>query len=357
MSAGRSGPFGGARGVIQQTRDVTERSARLRLPAGRPVSPLRAIALRLGLALLLVLVCWVVVYLERGGYRDGVDGSLSALDALYYTTVTLSTTGYGDIVPVSDSARLVNALFVTPVRILFVVILVGTTIQALTERSRKEIRLARWRARMRDHVIVLGYGTKGRNAVRELRLKGLAADRVLVVDRSPTATADAARDGYLSVTGDVTRSETLVTALADRARTVVVAVDRDDTAILATLALRRCNPRATVVATAREVEHADLLRQSGANSVVVTSETTGRLLGLAADSPAAVEVVEDLVSFGTGLDLHQRAVTPAEVGLAPDALGLPVLAVLRAGRTLLFHEVAALQDGDLVLYVSGKSRA
>jgi len=349
-------PVGGTTDAIQQTRTVAERGARLRLPAGRPVSPLRAIAHRLGLALGLVLLCWVVVMLERGGYRDGVDGSLSALDALYYTTVTLSTTGYGDIVPVTDGARLVNALFVTPVRILFVVILVGTTIQALTERSRKEIRLARWRTRMRDHVIVLGYGTKGRNAVRELRLKGLGADRVLVVDRNPAATADAARDGYLSVTGDVTRSETLVTALAERARTVVVAVDRDDTAILATLALRRCNPGATVVATAREVEHADLLRQSGADSVVVTSETSGRLLGLAADNPAAVEVVEDLVSFGTGLDLHDRPVTEQEVGLAPGALGTPVLAVQRAGRTLLFHEVTTLQAGDRVLHVTGQPR-
>ncbi|WP_432510441.1 potassium channel family protein [Kineococcus sp. SYSU DK001] len=333
---------------------MADRDARLRLPVGRPVSPLAAIALRLSLALGLVLLSWGVVFLERGGYRDGVDGSLSALDALYYTTVTLSTTGYGDIVPVTDSARLVNALFVTPVRILFVVILVGTTIQALTERSRKEIRLARWRARMRDHVLVLGYGTKGRNAIRELRQKGTPADRVLVVDRNPGATADASRDGYLCVTGDVTRSETFVTALADRARTVVVAVDRDDTAILATLALRRLNPRATVVATAREVEHADLLRQSGADSIVVTSETSGRLLGLAAGSPASVEVVEDLVSFGSGLDLTERPVQAGEVGRAPGELGFPVLAVVREGRTLLFHEVAALQHGDVLLHVTGR---
>ncbi|WP_432561521.1 potassium channel family protein [Kineococcus sp. SYSU DK003] len=332
---------------------MAERDARLRLPLGRPVPPLRAIALRFGLALLLVLLCWGVVWLERGGYRDGADGHLSALDALYYTTVTLSTTGYGDIVPVTDSARLVNALFVTPVRILFVVILVGTTIHALTERSRKEIRLARWRARMRDHVIVLGYGTKGRNAVRELRLKGTPADRILVVDRQPAATADAARDGYLSVTGDVTRSDTFGIALAERARTVVVAVDRDDTAILATLALRRLNSHATVVATAREVEHADLLRQSGADSVVVTSETSGRLLGLAAGSPASVEVVEDLVSFGTGLDLQDRPVRPEEVGRAPGTLDVPVLAVVREGRVLRFHEVSALQAGDRVLHVTG----
>lgn len=339
---------------MQQTADVAETVSRLRLPVRRPTPPVLAIVGRFAFAFALVLVSWGVVYLERDGYRDNVDGTLSGLDALYYTTVTLSTTGYGDIVPVTDGARLVNALFVTPVRILFVVVLVGTTISALTERSRTEIRLARWRARMRDHVIVLGYGTKGRNAVRELRSTGTPADRILVVDRSPIATADAARDGYLCVTGDVTRSETFGTALAERAHTVLVAVDRDDTAILATLALRRLNGRATVVVTAREAEHADLLKQSGADSVVVTSETTGRLLGLAAGSPAAVEVVEDLVSFGSGLDLEEVPLRPQDEGRRPGDLDVPVLAVLRDGRTLLYHQVSTLQAGDRLLQVTGR---
>ena len=327
---------------------------RLRLPRRRPLSPLVAIAARLGVALVLVLAAWGMVLLERDGYTDNLDGSVSVTDALYYTTVTLSTTGYGDIVPSSDRARLVNALVVTPMRVLFVIVLVGTTIQALTERSRTEIRLARWRSRMRDHVIVLGYGTKGRNAVRALRLQGQPADRIVVVDRNPAMTADAAEDGYVCVTGDVTRSATFTAALAERAARVVVAVDRDDTSILATLALRRINPTITVVASAREAEHADLLRQSGASSVVVSSETTGRLLGLAAHSPAAVEVVEDLVSFGAGLDLADRPVTAQEVGRGAEDLDVPVLAVVREGRTLRYRdpELGVLRRGDRLLYVA-----
>jgi voltage-gated potassium channel len=333
---------------------VPRTAARLRLPRRRPLSPLGAIAARLGVALVLVLVAWGMVLLEREGYTDNLDGSVSVTDALYYTTVTLSTTGYGDIVPTSSSARLVNALVVTPMRILFVIVLVGTTIQALTERSRTEIRLARWRARMRDHVIVLGYGTKGRNAVRALRLQGQPPERIVVVDRDPRATADAAEDGYVCVTGDVTRSATFTAALADRAARVVVAVDRDDTSILATLALRRTNPTITVVASAREAEHADLLRQSGASSVVISSETTGRLLGLAAHSPAAVEVVEDLVSFGAGLDLVDRPVAAEEVGRLAEDLDVPVLAVVREGRTLRYRDpgLGVLRRGDRLLYVA-----
>jgi voltage-gated potassium channel len=316
-------------------------------------SPLGAIARRFSLALALVAVNWALVVLERDSYHDSADGQVSVVDALYYTTVTLSTTGYGDITPVTTSARLVNALLVTPMRLLFVVILVGTTIQALTERSREQYRLSRWRSRVRGHVVVCGYGAKGRNAVRALLLKGHPSDGVVVVDTDRRALAAAAEAGFVTVAGSATRTEVLTEALVDRASTVIVALDRDDTSVLVTLTARQIAPHVTVVATAREAENASLLRQSGAASVIVTSETTGRLLGLAADSPNTVDVVEDLLSFGAGLDLVERAVVAEEVGHAPASLVPAVLAVLRDGRRYAFDapEVAHLHAGDRVVQV------
>ena len=145
---------------------MPDRRAGVRLPTAAPPRPLIAIGRRIAIAIGIVLINWLIVILERDKYHDDYDGDVSVLDALYYTTVTLTTTGYGDITPVTDGARLLNALVVTPMRLLFVVVLVGTTIQALTERSREDFRLGRWRARVKDHVVVLGYGTKGRNAVR-----------------------------------------------------------------------------------------------------------------------------------------------------------------------------------------------
>ena len=61
---------------------------------------------------------------------------MDLLDAFYYSTVTITTTGYGDVRPVSDEARLVTTILVTPARILFLIILVGTTLEILAERSR-----------------------------------------------------------------------------------------------------------------------------------------------------------------------------------------------------------------------------
>ena len=86
---------------------LTERQA----PSGtillgrRRVSPVRAIGIRVAIGLAVLAAVVAIVYLDRDGYRDSTDGSVSLLDALYYSTVTLSTTGYGDITPVNSPAQ------------------------------------------------------------------------------------------------------------------------------------------------------------------------------------------------------------------------------------------------------------
>ena len=260
--------------------------------------PWVAVGIRLGIAIGLLLFNWLLVWIERGSYIDNYDGTVSAVDALYYTTVTLSTTGYGDITPITTGARLINALVVTPMRLLFVIVLVGTTIKSLTRESRHEFRLARWRRRMKNHVIVIGYGTKGRNAVRALVDMGTSRNDIVMIDRNDQAITAATLAGHTAIVGSGTDEDTLREALVERARAVIVAVNRDDTAILATLTVRRMAPNAEIIATAHEAHNAELLEQSGARSVIVSSETAGRLLGLATDNPGTVRVVEDLLSFG-----------------------------------------------------------
>jgi voltage-gated potassium channel len=328
----------------------------VRFPTVGATGPITAISLRVGLAVAIVLVNWGLVILERGSYTDSHDGNVSVVDALYYTTVTLTTTGYGDITPVTTGARLVNALVVTPMRLLFVVLLVGTTIKALTIRSRDEFRLARWRSRVKDHIVVLGYGTKGRNAARALALKGHPDEGIVVVDQDPGAVRAATDAGYTALQGSATNHAVLQQAMIARARAVIIALGRDDTAILATLTARRLAPHASVIASAREADNADLLKEGGASSVIVSSETSGRLLGLATDSPDTVAVFEDLLSFGHGVDLDERALAQDEIGLRTTDIAMPVLAVVRGGRTLRYNDqtIGALRAGDRIIFAAAR---
>ena len=317
------------------------------------VSPIRRIVRRVIYALLVLAAAVLVVYLDREGYRDAQENEMSLLDCIYYATVSLSTTGYGDITPLTPSARLVNVLVITPMRIAFLIVLIGTTVETLTTQSRQALKIQRWRSTVRNHTIVVGYGTKGRTAVQAMVGDEVAPGDIVVVDENPAALDRARAAGLVTVVGDATKSEVLRLAGAQHAKSIVLATDKDATAVLVTLTAREVAPKAKIVASAREAENQHLLRQSGADSTVVSSETAGRLLGIATQTPSVVEMVEDLLTPDAGFAISEREVEVKELGGSPRHLADIVLGVVRDGQLLRVDapEVDALAAGDRLLYI------
>jgi voltage-gated potassium channel len=329
-------------------------AGQVRLPE-RTRSPLGELGRRLVLALVLLSAIVLVVVVDSDGYLDQTDpkGRVSFLDAIYYATVTMTTTGYGDIVPVTTEARMVNALLVTPLRVMFLILLVGTTLEVLASQGRHLWRVARWRRHMQDHVVVVGYGTKGRAAVVTLQSNDVPKESILVVDPSAPALADAHEDGLAVVAGDATRRDVLRRAEVQRARQVVITLDRDDSAVLSTLTVRQLNPDAYVVVAVREQDNVPLVRQSGADAVITSSEAVGRLLGLSTLSPSLGSVLEDLLAYGEGLEVAERALLPREAGKQPQSLPDQVVAVIRDGYVYRYYEptVTLLQPGDRLIVI------
>jgi len=324
----------------------------LRIPEA-DVGPVRAIWKRVAVALIALLVAVIIVYLGRDGYTDVRGVPLSFIDCVYFATVSLTTVGYGDLTPYSEFARLTNIVVITPLRILFLVVLVGTTLQVLTERSRQAWKIQRWRSRVHNHTVVVGYGTKGKSAVAAILDDESASREVVVVDTEQAALDHAAGAGLVTVRGDGTRSDVLRLAAAQLASSIVVATGRDDTAVLVTLTAREIAPKAKIVASIREAENQHLVQQSGANSVVVSSETAGRLLGIATTTPSVVAMIDDLLTPAEGLAIAERDVEQAEVGGSPRHLSDIVLGVVRDGQLLRVDapEVDAIEAGDRLLYV------
>ena len=302
---------------------------RVALPR-RQLAPLHAIARRVGLALGLVLFVALVVMMGRGGYVDVTGSTIGLLDALYYASVTVTTTGYGDITAVSDGARLATILMITPARILFLILVVGTTVEVLTDQSRRLIATRRWRQRVNDHVVICGFGSTGQSAADELLSRGVPAEEIVAVDSDPAASTMATKLGIVAIEGDATQNDILQQAAIDRARAVVVTPNRDDTAVLITLTVRELNERAHIVTGGRQKQNLHLLRQGGADEVIDSTAAVGRMLALATVAPSAVGVLDDIIDAGTGLELAD---------IAPDASG-PTPAV-PAGATLL----AVVRDG------------
>ena len=157
-------------------RGVRESLGRLRLERGaaatpilvrRPArSPEATLLMRVLLVAVLILAVFTVFLLDRAGLQDNIDGHVSIVDVIYFTMITISTVGYGDIVPVSATARLIDAFFVTPIRVFVWLIFIGTAYQLLIQRLLEEWRMTRLQRELADHVIVCGSDTAARSQPR-----------------------------------------------------------------------------------------------------------------------------------------------------------------------------------------------
>ncbi len=322
-----------------------------RLPESE-VHPFTRIIRRVLFAIGTLIAAAILVWLVPG-YTDEVDGHVTFMDALYFSTVSLSTTGYGDIVPASDAARAVHIFAVTPLRVLFLLALIGASVEALASHTRERWRIYRWRKSLHDHTVVIGFGVKGRSAVTSLIENGIQPSQIVVVDPKQMAATEANELGITAIVGNATRSEVLNRADVASAERIIITTDRDDTNILATLTARKLNPKADVCVAIREADNVDLARQGGASTVVPSSDAVGRILGLAAVSPPLGHVLEDLLVTGTGMDVTERPVTPREEGRTPKQIDDVVLAVVRDERLYAYHEPAIghLVRGDRIVVV------
>jgi len=143
----------------------------------------------------------------------------------------------------------------------------------------------------------------------------------------------------------------------EKAGQIIIATDEDDTSVLVTLTARRlARPDCQIVAAVRESQNADILRQSGANSVIPTAESAGRLMGLSVISSEAGALMEDLLDSSRGLEVTEREINKDELGLSPNELdvnGQIVLAVIRNGVTHRFYSesIRILERGDHLVVI------
>lgn len=319
------------------------------VPRDENSSPWRQLGKRVLWAFGIVVFVTIVVYVDGGGYSE----DMSLLDSAYYAAVSLTTVGYGDIVPVSPQARFINLTLITPARLIFLVLLVGATLSVLTDKARRTFQIQNWRKQLRNHTVVIGYGTKGAGAVAALLADDVPSSQIVVIDTNRASLAHAEHHGLVTIFGSGTKQDVLKIAGVEHASSVVVTPSTDDTAVLCCLSVRELAPKAKIVASVRESENRHLLLQSGADSVVTSAETAGRLLGLATVTPTVVEMMEDLLSPNEGFSVAERAVREFEVGSNPRHLADIVLAVLRNNE---LHRVdtadaSALKPGDRLLYI------
>lgn len=313
------------------------------------------VGIRLSIAFLLIGLVILIHWLDRDGLVDNVDGHVSFLDVIYFTMISVTTTGFGDIAPVSDRARLMESLVVTPVRVAVIFIFVGTAYSFVLKRTWEKFQMSRIQQRLTGHIVVLGFGTSGTEAVRELVARGTDPGCIVVVDQHEESLARAESMGCNVLNADATRDEVLKDVHIDRACSAIVSAGRDDTSILIVLTIRHLAPDVPISVVVRASDNELLARQAGANTVINPVSFAGLLLAGSCQGPHISSYLADLASSSGRVVLIERMVRPEEVGISlkdiADGVGVRVY---RDGKPYGFwdEECSHLRAGDLIVVIT-----
>jgi voltage-gated potassium channel len=311
------------------------------------------LAIRVGVALGLIALAFAILWLDRGGLRDNTDGDLSFTDVIYFTMITVTTVGYGDIIPVTERARLLDAFLITPIRVFLWLIFLGTAFEFLLKRSWENWRMRKIQQTLCDHVILAGFGRSGQKAMEELISGGADVKKIVVVDCDPEAIETACQAGVATIRGDATRDEVLTAVHVERATSLIVSCGRDDTSVLVVLTGRHLSPTLRIAVAVRNVDNEDLARQAGANVVINPVSFTGLLLATSSRGEHVADYLHDLVTTEGHVVLREREARPEEVGKSlQQACDGQAVRLYRGGIVHApWDPTTRIKAGDLILEV------
>jgi len=331
-----------------------ERVGELNLTRRRRMPPWLSLICRLTLALALMGVALAVNWASRADLRDTADGTVSFTDVLYFTVITITSVGYGDIVPISERARLLDTLLVTPIRLFVWLIFLGTAYDFALRRIGERWRMRAIQHSLSGHTVVIGYGTSGAEAVKELIRRGTNPASIVVIDPHE-APLDAARAcGVTVLHADAARNVALEAVHIARARNVMISAGRDDTSILIVLTARRLTPSVPISVVIRSEDNESIARQAGANTVINPASFAGLLMAGAAHGPHTADYLTDLAAVDGRVSLNERPAKPDEIGkpLATIRTGLGVR-IYRGEECFGFWQQGArhIEAGDLIVEI------
>ena len=282
--------------------------------------------LAMGLALLVIVVIGggIGYYLiGRGQWRFG--------DCVYMTVITVTTVGYGEVL--RDMDRMEYARGFTMVLLVFgtgsIVYFASMVTAFIIEGDLRNVlfasRLKKRMKRMKDHVVVCGAGSTGRNVIEEL-LK--TAVPVIAIDVREGELRDIAEQfpkaEFSYIVGDATDDDVMAQTGLERARGLVAALSSDKDNLYLTVSGRQISPGVRIVARCAELSHVEKIRKSGADAVVSPNFIGGMRLVSELLRPAVVRFLDDMLRD------RRAAFRIEEIRLGDGATGLGT--TLRAAR-------------------------
>ncbi len=233
-----------------------------------------------------------------GGYII-IEG-YNPIDALYMTIITISTVGFREVHPLSDTGKLFTAVYII-FNLIFFAYLVSTVAHYIFEgelnRIFRRIMASREVSKLKNHIILCGFGRNGRRAAMEL---SNSKKRFVIIENEEISLEkfpDADKK-FNFIIGDATQDEVLKMAGIERANTIITTLPKDSENVFITLTARELNPGIKIISRASDENVEKKLHRAGADYVVMPDALGGYHMANIVTKPFIVEFVELLSGFG-----------------------------------------------------------
>jgi len=242
-------------------------------------------------------------------FERSAKPELSLSDGLWWSFVTMTTVGYGDLFPVTSAGRFLVAIPTMFLGIGFLGYLLSNVAESLLEARSREVRGMKT-ITDRDHVLLIHYTDQNRvwQLVRELRADPATKDKAVVVvdDRLEELPLELLDQGVRFVRGNPTLNETLERAnFRDATHAVVLAQDpadprSDDLSLAVALTLENLRRDIHTVVECVDPRKVDVIRRTGCDSVVCASQFSSQLVVQELLDPGVRQVFAELSCVGEG---------------------------------------------------------
>ena len=254
----------------------------------QPGSEFKTLLLRVASAFLLVIIAGTVGYVAVEGW--------GFFDAFYMVLITITTTGYGEVNPLSTWGRVLSmVLMITGIGIFFYGL--NEIIPALVGR-----RLERWRRvleNIENHYLLCGFGDMGQEIASELS-RGPDKSGFVVIDPDQSKVSLAREKGYLAIQGEPSSEETLVEARINHAKAILAAMEDSANAFMIMVA-KDLNPDIYALGVAQSVTGTKNIKRAGADYVLSPYVDTARKASMLLRNPIAAdlsEIVSEVAEIG-----------------------------------------------------------